>query len=635
MRVVQSAPMPNQMIMNRRALMRGAVLSALTVPLGSAAFAAPKTGYPPFVDAYQTNLSTNLTFDSNAAVRALSGMAKLWQTGTAWNTGRPLDDTVLRASMQHVIRTTRARTEPEAERAFLLDRRNQSYSAIDGLGPLASVYRAGALAVTSITSAPAGPPPAAVTEVVPADAPAGSALGAGSPTSALGAVVTLVNTLRGSFASGNPSKYSYQYPRPWRMTRDSQVVDTGVLDQYGYPVYDSDVVVAPQLLLQRSLSPTDDAGFPSGHTNAFHLAALAFAYAIPQRFQELVAAAYDLSDTRIVAGMHSPVDVLGGRVLATALAAATLADPANATIKTAAVAQAAAYLQARTGTDADTLFAYAHSEGTDTDAYASRAANERSVAFRSTYGLPASRSAAAMTVPQGAEVLLETRLPYLDADQRREVLRTTAFAGGHPILDGPELWGRLNLFAAADGFGSFAHDVVVTMDGALGGFHTTDAWRNAIDGCGRLVKQGTGALSLTGANRFSGGTVLTAGTLTAGSSSALGTGDVVVRGGTLRLPSGSGLRLHRDFEQGAGTLSVVPRRSGPALTVGGQVTLGGGSVLRVAIDPAFGRTHGEVLPVLQAGRVTGRFVRIEVTTPGYRAEAVYSRTGVSLRVYAA
>jgi autotransporter-associated beta strand protein len=627
--------MPNQMIMNRRTLMRGAVLSALTVPLRSAAFTPTKTAYPPFVDAYQTNISTNLTYDTNAAVRALSGMAKLWQTGTAWNTGRPLDRQVLRASMQYAVRTTRSRTEDEAERAFLLDRRNQSYSAIDGLGPLAAVYRAGALAVTSITSAPTGTPPAPVTEVVPADAPAGSALGAGSPSSALGAVVTLVNTLRGNYASGNPSKYSYQYPRPWRMTQDSEVADTGVLDQYGYPVYDSDVVVAPQLLLQRSLSPTDDAGFPSGHTNAFHLAALAFAYAIPQRFQELVAAAYDLSDTRIVAGMHSPVDVLGGRVLATALAAATLADPANATIKTAAVAQAAAYLQAQTGTDANTIFAYAHSAGTDTDAYASRAANERSVAFRSTYGLPATRPTAEMTVPKGAEVLLETRLPYLDADQRREVLRTTAFTGGHPILDGPELWGRLNLFAAADGFGSFAHDVVVTMDGALGGFHAADAWRNAIDGPGRLIKQGTGALALTGANRFSGGTVVAAGTLTAGSSAALGTGDVVVRGGTLQVPAGAGVWLHRNFEQSAGTLSAVLRRHAPVLTVGGTITLGASSVLRIAVDPAVGRTHGEALPVLEAGRLAGRFARIEVTTPGYRFEALYSRTGLSVRLYAA
>ena len=123
--------------------------------------------------------------------------------------------------------------------------------------------------------------------------------------------MTLVNTLRGSFSSGNPSKAAYQYPRPWRMNEDSVVVDTGTIDEFGYPVYDSPVVVAAQLLRQRSTTPADDGGFPSGHTNAFHLAALASAYAIPERFQELVTAAFDLAETRIVAGMHSPVDVIG------------------------------------------------------------------------------------------------------------------------------------------------------------------------------------------------------------------------------------------------------------------------------------------------------------------------------------
>ena len=58
--------------------------------------------------------------------------------------------------------------------------------------------------------------------------------------------------------SGNPAKSSYQYPRPWRMNENSQVVDTGQVDGYGYPVYESTVEVAPQLLRQRSLIPASD-----------------------------------------------------------------------------------------------------------------------------------------------------------------------------------------------------------------------------------------------------------------------------------------------------------------------------------------------------------------------------------------
>lgn len=154
--------------------------------------------------------------------------------------------------------------------------------------------------------------------------------------------------------------------------------------------------------------------------------------------------------------------------MATALAAATLADPQYAGLKAAARAQAAAYFQQQTGTTADTLYAYAHSAGTDTDKYADRDANSRALTPRLTYILTRHGRSEDITVPKGAEVLLETRLPYLDAAQRREVLRTTALPSGYVLLDGDEQWGRLNLFAAADGYGAFDSDVTVTLDAAEG-----------------------------------------------------------------------------------------------------------------------------------------------------------------------
>ncbi|TLS44613.1 phosphatase PAP2 family protein [Streptomyces montanus] len=621
---------------DRRVFLRNSVgvsaglIAAPALTTWPAAAASP----PAFVDSYTTNTLTNQTPETNAAIRILDGFAKVWKTGSDWNTGIPLMPDVLRANMRYCARVTARRTDAQARLAFIHDRQHQSYAVIAGLGPLADLYKAGAKAVTGITSAPDGVPAGKINDTLPADAPAGSALGAGSHDSELGKVAELVDTVRGPFASGNPSKFAYQYPRPWRMTQDSEVVDTGEKDSLGYPVYASDVVVVTQLLRQRSEDPAEDGGFPSGHTNAFYLAALAMAYAVPERFQELVARASELSHTRIVSGMHSTVDVIGGRVLATALAAATLADPKNAGLKAAARAQAAAYFQQQTGTTADTLYAYAHSAGLDTDPYASRARNSAGVTPRLTYVLPQRPARDRMTVPKGAEVLLETRLPYLSAAQRREVLRTTALPAGFVLLDGFEQWGRLNLFAAADGYGGFDSDVLVAMDASEGGFSAADTWRNAIDGRGALVKRGTGTLTLTGANRYTGGTTLEEGVLAAGSRDALGCGDVRIEGGTLRLPSA--LRVRGAYAQSSGsTLDVTLTDDGvPALTVTRRVALDRDSTLVVRLDEKRPPTPGTLIPVINAPVLQGRFGRITVDGDGdgYDAEPVFTARGLCIRL---
>ena len=72
------------------------------------------------------------------------------------------------------------------------------------------------------------------------------------------------------------------------------------------------------------MSPEKDGGFPSGHTNAAYLGTYALAYAVPEQYDELLMRAADLGNNRIVAGMHSPLDVMGGRMTATAVAAAAL-----------------------------------------------------------------------------------------------------------------------------------------------------------------------------------------------------------------------------------------------------------------------------------------------------------------------
>src|SRR5699024_4679827 len=68
------------------------------------------------------------------------------------------------------------------------------------------------------------------------------------------------------------------------------------------------------------------------------LAAIAMAYSVPEQYSELMLRASELGYDRIVAGMHSCLDVIGGRMTATAIAASNLYDPDKADAKTQGLA---------------------------------------------------------------------------------------------------------------------------------------------------------------------------------------------------------------------------------------------------------------------------------------------------------
>ena len=521
-------------------------LPAEPTGIGAADTAAVPTATA-YVDAGATNSRSNpcnVTLATNAGARVLQGFLDLWTpstqlvdagvtlaaangcpavTASTW-TGIPGDSTdgtiknstVHTANIGYVKTATQNRSTAQALAAYLDDRRNKGYSVSDGLGPLTSLWRQGTQQTTTITAVD---PTQAVS---PAVNDGGNNLGVGSSANAdLGLAVDFINGL--ADGSTEPPKRFYKYARPWR--------------------WSSDVKVVPALESAKSSTPATDGGFPSGHTAEAWRDTLAMAYLVPQRYQELISRAMEMGENRILAGMHSPLDVMGGRVHATAVVAYNLSNVAYYTsaVKGAAYKQAQAYLQSKTGsTDFNALNTYAHtaktsdSSSADYDRFASYSSNRSSYVQRLTYGFGQINAASqTSTVPKGAEVLLETRLPYLTADQRRVVLKSTALDSGYPLGNDGEGWGRLNLFAAADGYGNFNGDVAVTLDASLGGFNALDSWRNNIAGKGLLSKLGSGSLRLTGANSYSGGTVLSAGTLGADSTTALGTGDVFVKGGRI------------------------------------------------------------------------------------------------------
>lgn len=595
-----------------------------------------------FVDTAATNQRGDAhyaTLATNAGVRVLGGMLDIWKplteivdagvtapavdgfpavVASTW-TGVPGDGTpdgkvvnaaVHQANIDYVIKATSNRTAEQAVQAYLDDRRGKAYSISDGMGPLTTAWRASTQQTTTITEVAADATTKAYND-------GGNNTGVGgSANASFGSVVELT-TLIGDNASTEPAKRFYKYARPYRWSTSVQLL--------------------PALVPAKSTTPATDGGFTSGHSAEATRVAVAMAYAVPERFQEMLSRGLELGEMRIIAGMHSPLDVLSGRILGQANAAANLAAPANATKKAAAYAQAHSTLMAATNTTADTFAAYAQSGTKANDRFSDYATNKANYLRRSTYGFPqiAATNAAAV-VPKGAEVLLETRLPYLSEAQRRVVLKTTALPSGYPVMDDAEGWGRLNLFAAADGYASFSGNVTIVMDATKGGFNAVDRWRNDINGSGKLIKQGTGTLKLAGANTWAGGTELTAGTLQGDSVAAFGNGDVYVSGGTLVANAPSALKLAGKYTQLSGSttleldIGAAAAGSQGTLTVGGTATIAGGT-LRIKFANGYKPKAGDVLNVISAASLKGKFTTI--TVDGFSTvTANYSATGLTLTI---
>jgi autotransporter-associated beta strand protein len=611
----------------------------LVIPAAPADQGAAEVVPLPTVTAFVDTIATNqrgdaryATLSTNAGVRVLGGFLDIWKplteivdagvtapardgfpavVASTWsgvpNDGNPdgkvVNAAVHQANIDYVVKATSSRTAEQGVQAYLDDRRGKGYSVTDGMGPLANAWRSAAQQTTSITSVAPD-----ATTVLYNDSGNNTGV-AGSANANFGSVVDLVN-LVGNNASTEPAKRFYKYARPYR--------------------WSSSVQVLPALVPAKSPTPTTDGGFTSGHSAEGVRDAVAMAYAVPERFQEMLSRGLELGESRIFAGMHSPLDVISGRILGQASAAANLADPANAARKAAAVAQAHATLMAGTGTTADTFAAYAQSGTTANDRFADYAANKANYLRRSTYGFaPIAATNVAAAVPKGAEVLLETRLPYLSDAQRRVVLKTTALPSGYPVMDDAEGWGRLNLFAAADGYASFSGNVTIVMDASKGGFNAADRWRNDIGGTGKLVKQGSGTLKLAGANTWSGGTELSAGTLQGDSAAAFGSGDVYVSGGTLVANAPVALKVNGKYTQLSGNTTLELDLGGAAagsqgsLAVASTATIAGGA-LRVKFANGYKPKAGDVLTLITAASLKGKFTTITVdgfpnATPNYSA----------------
>lgn len=235
--------------------------------------------------------------------------------------------------------------------------------------------------------------------------------------------------IKASAVSTSPAKQFYHYPRPFKQPGNAihRVPDTAVVnDSVPY-------------------TASGDA-FPSGHTNSGYNDALLLAEMLPERFVPLIDRAATYGYSRVVLGVHYPLDVMGGRMTAEHQIATLMNDPEYKKLFTEAKTQMRTALKRACGMS---LAQCAQPQGRD-DPY-THPVMRQFYRFTMSYGLPATKVAARpVSVPKGAEVLLEGPLPELSAGQRRALMVKTAEANGYPLSGSREgnFWQRLNLHDA-------------------------------------------------------------------------------------------------------------------------------------------------------------------------------------------
>ncbi|EAM9849002.1 autotransporter outer membrane beta-barrel domain-containing protein [Salmonella enterica] len=146
-------------------------------------------------------------------------------------------------------------------------------------------------------------------------------------------------------------------------------------------------------------------------------------------------------------------------------------------------------------------------------------------------------------------------------DETLTLSGTNSYTGGTTISGGTLVATNVEALGSGD----------VTDDATLE-LNTGGTFDNAISGSGKVEKSGDKTLTLSGANSYTGGTLISGGTLVASNVEALGTGDVTDNA-TLELNTGG------DFTNNIGGSGQVEKSGDKTLTLSGSNTYTGGTLI--------------------------------------------------------
>ena len=199
--------------------------------------------------------------------------------------------------------------------------------------------------------------------------------------------------------------------------------------------------------------------FPSGHTNQATLMTSLLAYMVPEVAPQLHYRGALAGNSRVVLGVHYPLDVIGGRMSGQAAAADRLNDPKMRDALNQAAAELRAEIEWRAGKPIKDLVA------SDKPFVPTATAVSQATAWNNYEFAPIYHRDAPMIVPQAAPTLIAGSFPELNHHQRAQIIAQTASAAGNPLdWQGPGgSWQRVNLAAASAAKIRVAEDGNVTV----------------------------------------------------------------------------------------------------------------------------------------------------------------------------